>query len=272
MAQILETWPSEFRSALIMNSVYDFQIRVALLIAVLSLGGFTVAPAASAQDLQTGTQLPLASQTLPQPTGMNHVAPAPVVSYQNGQLTIIAENVSLSEIMSLLHSVMGAQTDLPAGSSDERIWARLGPGPARKVLSDLLSNTDLNFVIQGSLKDADGIQTVMLTARSDDPSRKLGNSMEAATSMDDQEQSRADSRPALSPEPEMAASQHPPTEPAAATDAPSVAAEAQPPIATLPVIPSRPSSLTTDQMVQQLTNMYQQRKQIQLSQNGSMPN
>jgi len=272
MAQILETWPSEFSNAPFMNIVNDFQVRCALLIAVLTLGGFTVAPAASAQDLQTGTQLPSASQILSQPAGVSRTVPAPVVTYQNGRLTIIAENVSLSEIMSLLHSAMGAQIDLPAGASDERIWARLGPGPARKVLSDLLSNTDLNFVIQGSLKDVDGIETVMLTSRSDDPSRKLGNSMEAATSMDDREQSRAGSGPDQSPAPEMTASQHPPAESAAAMDAPSVAAEAQPPTIALPVIPSRPSSSTTDQMVQQLTNMYQQRKQIQLSQNGSTPN
>ena len=60
----------------------------------------------------------------------------PVVTYDQGQLTITAENVTLSDILSALHQVMGTEVDLPAGATRERIWAHLGPGPARKILAD----------------------------------------------------------------------------------------------------------------------------------------
>jgi len=104
----------------------------------------------------------------PPPASAEKKAPSPPkVTYQDGQLTIIAENSLLSEILSALHTAMRAEIDLPASASSERIWVRLGPGPARKVVSELLSGTDLNFVIQGSMTDADGIQSVMLTPHSE---------------------------------------------------------------------------------------------------------
>src|SRR5437588_4148644 len=89
------------------------------------------------------------------------------VTYVDGQLTITAENSLLSDILSALHAAMGAEIDLPPSASGERIWVRLGPGPARKVVSELLSGTDLNFVIQGSATDAEGIHSVLLTPHSE---------------------------------------------------------------------------------------------------------
>jgi hypothetical protein len=109
----------------------------------------------------------------------------PIVVYENGQLTITAENVPLSEIMSALHSLMGAEVDLPVGASDERVWAHLGPGPARKILSDLLANTDLDYIIQGSAHDSNGIHSVTLTIRTDVAPGKPGISSESAGRVDD---------------------------------------------------------------------------------------
>src|SRR5207302_9837391 len=110
-----------------------------------------------------------AAATAPaRPVGAEQKATTPPkVTYLDGQLTIIAENSLLSDILSALHAAMGAEIDLPPSASSERIWVRLGPGPARKVVSELLSGTDLNFVIQGSTTDVDGIQSVLLTPHSE---------------------------------------------------------------------------------------------------------
>jgi hypothetical protein len=303
MPQIFETETQNWGKGLGMKFVVGVRTRVGVLIA-MSISG--VLPAAHAQvrpaimpnhltefqalglhsspqfllDPQAGTQQTLVAQTQPPPADDSHTAAKPIVVYQHGQLTIDAENVRLSDILSALQEVMGAQIDLPARASDERIWARLGPGPARKVLSDLLSNTELNYVIQGSSTDVNGIQSVMLTARSEGSPGQVGVSNDPAGSMEDRRQSRLNSGGAQAPEQEATASQEPAVEPAATPASPGAAtaesqpatAEAQPPTGGTFAHPSPPASLTTDQMVQQLTNMYQQRKQIQQSLTGTAPN
>jgi hypothetical protein len=93
----------------------------------------------------------------------------PQVTYEAGQLTIVAENASLSDVLSSVHKSMGADIDLPASASSERVWAQLGPGPARQVLATLLSQTKLDYVIQASDVDPDGIRNVWLTPRTEAP-------------------------------------------------------------------------------------------------------
>jgi hypothetical protein len=268
MSGVLPAAQAKVRPAIIPNELTVFQVL-----------GLRSSPL-FLQDPQAGTQQTLVAQTQPPPADDSHAGAKPIVVYQHGQLTIDAENVRLSDIMSALQGVMGAQIDIPAGASDERIWARLGPGPARKVLSDLLSNTELNYVIQGSSTDVNGIQSVMLTARSEVSPGKIGVPNDPAGSMDDPRQARFNSGGAPASEQEASAPQEPAVEPvatpaspgAATAESQSAAAEAQSPNANPFAHPSPPAALTTDQMVQQLTNMYQQRKQIQQNQSGSAPN
>ena len=94
------------------------------------------------------------------------VSKPPQITYDDGQLTIVAENSRLSEVMSALRAAMGADIDLPASVAGQRIWVRLGPGPARSVLRDLLDNTELDYVIQASDTDLEGIRSLSLTVRS----------------------------------------------------------------------------------------------------------
>jgi hypothetical protein len=207
-------------------------------------------------------------------TGQSAPKP-PEVTYEDGELTIIAENSLLSDILSALHSLMGAQIDLPASASGERIWVRLGPGPARKVVSDLLSNTELNYVIQGSDTDVDGIRSVSLT-----PHTKAGTSGgPAALAGQLARANRRIPRPNGSvadlPEQENSAPSEPPTPSDAATNGPSAPAtspqsasvEAQ----SAPVNPdsnlSKPVVRTAEQMMQQLQSLYEQRKQMQIQEN-----
>src|SRR6267378_1969653 len=146
-----------------------------LFIVVCGLGVMIVAPVVRAQKLPAPTPsgrrprnlakfvlTALASPPVLQEQ-MSQQAPAPLsaeqgtpsrhqVSYEDGQLTIIAENSKLGDILAAVSQRMGADIELPASVSDERIWVRLGPGPARRVLAALLGETDLDYVIQGSEK------------------------------------------------------------------------------------------------------------------------
>ena len=286
-----------------MNLVLGIRFRFAVLTALLISG---TAPAAHSRLLpkifpnglrafqavgpHSPPVSPLESQGITQQAPVSHEPAPPVdtgrsgstplVIYEHGQLTINAENVRLSDIMSALHGVMGTEVDLPAGASEERIWARLGPGPARKILSDLLSNTDLNYVIQGSSRDADGIQSVTLTVHTETAPGKDADAGESAR-MADRRQPRTNPVATEVPEHEVPATQEPavaaevpppPPATAAPLETPAVAADVQPPPANPFAHPGPPASLTQEQMVQQLTNMYQQRKQIQQNQTGSIPN
>ena len=123
---------------------------------------------AAASQPSTAQEGEAAASAPARPVAAEQKAAKPAkVTYVDGQLTITAENSLLSDILSALHAAMGAEIDLPPSASGERIWVRLGPGPARKVVSELLSGTDLNFVIQGSATDAEGIHSVLLTPHSE---------------------------------------------------------------------------------------------------------
>ena len=80
-------------------------------------------------------------------------------------LTINAENSNLSDILVAVRARTGAAIDIPPGADKERLAARLGPGPAREVISTLLSWTDFDYIIQASDTDPLSIQSVLLTPR-----------------------------------------------------------------------------------------------------------
>jgi hypothetical protein len=90
---------------------------------------------------------------------------APEVVYDGGELTIIANNSALSEILAAVKAQMGADIDIPPAASGERIVARLGPGAPREVLASLLSWTDFDYIISGSDTDEQRVHSVILTAR-----------------------------------------------------------------------------------------------------------
>ena len=208
---------------------------------------------------------------------------SPKVSYQDGQLTIIAENVLLSDILSALHTVMGAEIDLPASASGERIWVRLGPGPARKVVSELLSGTDLNFVIQGSTTDADGIQSVMLT-----PHNEAGPGNQGIST---QPQQRMANRQSPSEDSTAVEAQAPQQDNAVAAETTTASSDVTPPEAGSPRLgpqaeaasssaavaesiahPNPPSSMTPEAINQELLTLYQQRRQLQQNQASTHAN
>jgi hypothetical protein len=107
-------------------------------------------------------------------------AQAPVISWDGKQLTIDAENTSLSEILLAIRSRTGASIEMPPSTSSERVAVHMGPAPVREVLSSLLYGTDFNYVIQSSDGDEEGLGKVIITAREKDGSEDASASNTSA--------------------------------------------------------------------------------------------
>jgi hypothetical protein len=107
---------------------------------------------------QVPTQIePMAPEQLP--------ALAPQVSYLNGQLTILSQNSTLSDILSSIQKKTGVEIELPPGAGAARVATQIGPAPAREALTTLLQATNLNFIIIGNPDHPEAISKVLLTPR-----------------------------------------------------------------------------------------------------------
>jgi hypothetical protein len=153
------------------------------LLVSISVGLLLLLPSVSAQTGQTGIPPkarpkagkaktpppqvvlpPLPRGPLPQvPMDQLPSAP-PQVSYQDGMLTIVAQNSTLGDILSDVHECTRASIDVPP-SATERVVTRLGPGPARDVLASLLNGTSFNYVMVGSASDPSSLASVVLTMK-----------------------------------------------------------------------------------------------------------
>jgi hypothetical protein len=91
-------------------------------------------------------------------------AVAPQVSYQSGQLTIVAPNSTLADILRAVRKTTAAEIEIPTNAT-ERVVTRLGPGPARDVVAELLNGSRFNYVLLGSPADANQLTRVVLVAK-----------------------------------------------------------------------------------------------------------
>lgn len=111
-------------------------------------------------------------ETIPEP---------PVISWDGKDLTIDAENATLSSILLGIRSRTGASIEMPPSTATERVAVHLGPAPIREVLSSLLYGTDFNYVIQSSGEDENGLEKVILTAKDGDTSEDSSSGTTTAT-------------------------------------------------------------------------------------------
>jgi hypothetical protein len=98
---------------------------------------------------------PIATEPVP--------APAAMVIYKDGLLSISAENVSLSDVLHQVSAKTGATIEFPNGSATEPVFTHIGPGPVRDILATLLNGTKFNYVMLGSQNTADSLQKIVLT-------------------------------------------------------------------------------------------------------------
>jgi hypothetical protein len=111
-----------------------------------------------AQPLPQAPPQPVAP---PRPEQMTPVAPQ--VTYQNGQLSIQAQNSTLSSILSAVHARTGARVEMPADTANDRAAVQLGPGNPRDVLASLLQGSRFDYIVIGSPTDPDALSEVILT-------------------------------------------------------------------------------------------------------------
>ena len=116
-------------------------------------------------------------------------ASEPKVTYENGLLSISAQNSTLGEILRDVRQLTGASIEIPLGGTSERVVTQLGPGAPRDVLALLLNGTAFNYVMLGSTSDPNAVASIVLTPT---PSSSSGES-----------QTVANAAPAPQPQPMM---------------------------------------------------------------------
>ena len=156
----------------------------------------------------------------------------PQVLWDGSQLTIIAQNSTLADILAEVKALTGTTLDLPPDASRERMAAKLGPGPARQVLSSLLSGTSFDYIILASDTDPAGVHTVMLTPRGKNDTTMAKAGMEPFPESPARYPYRSSSRP--NPAPEPAPTPEPTPAPETASAQPEPAAEQAPTQSTAP--------------------------------------
>jgi len=97
----------------------------------------------------------------PRPEQMMPVAPQ--VTYQNGLLSIQAQNSTLSSILSAVRASTGARVEMTADTANDRAAAQLGPGNPRDVLASLLQGSRFDYIVIGSPTDPDELSQIILT-------------------------------------------------------------------------------------------------------------
>lgn len=195
------------------------------------------------------------------------------VTSDGNLLTIQAKDCALSEILDAVRARTGASIDI-SGRAGEHMTVKIGPGPARQVLSSLLGWTDFDYVIQGSDADSVAIQSIMLF-----PKTKSSPTAAAAGTP-----TLGPNRQPLAGQPRMAVE---PTPAPVETPVPEVVAPAQqqPTAEAAPVTPTYDRSAatitpeigpatsiqgkSTTEMIQDMQQLFQQRKQIQQEHNAT---
>src|SRR5438445_7536590 len=104
----------------------------------------------------------------PPPTPEQGPSSPPEVSFQNGELTIVARNSTMGDVLTAVKQKTGAAVEMPAVSS-ERVVGRFGPGAPRDVLAQLLNGSHYDYVLLGSPADPGALKKVVLMARASGP-------------------------------------------------------------------------------------------------------
>jgi hypothetical protein len=146
-------------------------LSVAIITLALSTGSFAQKKSAKKKPKAKSTPVTQEQPAAPEPpltpiqlTLAQKPAVAPKVQYQNGQLSIVAENSTLGDILRAVHQQTGAVVDLPPNAT-ERVVANLGPGPSRDVLAKLLNGSSFNYVMLGSATDPNQVEHVIVSAK-----------------------------------------------------------------------------------------------------------
>lgn len=128
------------------------------------------ATVAASADAAAPAAVPASTQTPAPATPAAEIAapiatPAapPTVTYENGQLTVIGNNGTLSDILTAIQQKTGATIE-SASMSTDRIVGQYGPATPASVIGQLLNGTSLNYAV---VRPPDGapLSKVLLSER-----------------------------------------------------------------------------------------------------------
>jgi hypothetical protein len=112
---------------------------------------FAMSAALDGQTSDSQTGAGLSTVATPPPTAAPSKNPStPVVTYQNGELTIEAHHSALSEILRAVSMQTGAAIDFPPGV-DRPVGGHIGPGQAIGVLARMLNSLGCDYAILASV-------------------------------------------------------------------------------------------------------------------------
>lgn len=195
-----------------------------------------------------------------QPIPLDSMAPVPPqVSYQNAQLTIVAPNSTLGDILRAVRKQTGAEIEIP--SAPERVVTHLGPGSPRDVLAELLNGSRFNYVLLGSPANSALLTRVVLVAKS--APENPGANAAAVAGEQQPGVTQHSGGPGAAPLPEVAGD----TPDAEMNDTPDDNAEQPAADAEQPQgSPEQPAVKTPQQMLQEM-----QQRQLQMQQQNGQP-
>jgi hypothetical protein len=114
----------------------------------------------------------LAAESIPAAQGKLPVAENPAmkprleIEVRDGLLRIIAEHVSLRDVLKAISASTGAEVQFPMGALQEQVFVHLGLGTPQEVVRELLKGSHFNYVILSSNSDPDGITRLILSKAS----------------------------------------------------------------------------------------------------------
>jgi len=199
----------------------------------------------------------------PPPTLEQSPPTPPQVTYNNGQLTIIAQNATLSQVLRSVQSLTGASIEMPSGASNERVVGQLGPGQPRDVLNALLNGTKFNYIILGVDGYPGAVQKVILTtARPMSAVNTAQNNAAPPQQEEPQDEDNIEPEPPPGPQPVPPSIRHRPPNGSGSFIPPQ---QTQPlPQPNTSVDNSQPGGAKSpEQLLQELQQMQQQQQQLQ---------
>lgn len=181
------------------------------------------------------------------PSLLDHPPQPATVSLVSGQLTIQADNSTLSAILHQVSAAGGMKVEglRTGGSPGERVFGSYGPGAPRDVLSDLLNGSGYNVIMLGETPSGAPRELTLTAQAVGGATTKPAQAPGAVQNEDDQEvsqdpnQDQDDQSPDIPPQVE-----YPPAQPPGAQN----------------------GIRTPQQMLEELQRMHQQQQQDQQQQ------